>query len=404
MMRRVLWNGDAGVATGFERVTRAVLEEVRKTWEVRVLGINYYGDPVEPPYPYPVYNASLGGDSWGINRLEEICEGFRPDLVVIQNDPWNVVEYAQVLKPLGIPVAAYMPVDGLNVKSGRALTGLAHAIFYTDFALAEARAGGYDGPGSVVPLGVDQAVYFPVPQEIARERIGLTQHFGQDIYIVGNVNRNQPRKRIDLTISYFAEWVKAFDVRDAYLYLHMAPTGDRGWNLPQLCQYYGIEDRLIVTSRDMETGRGVDQSMLNYIYNSFDVQISTTQGEGWGLTTMEGMACEVPQIVPDWSALGEWTKDGAIRVPCSSIAVTPSEVNIIGGIPDAEATVNALDFLYKNRHVREDMGRRALNVVSVPDYRWSAIGQKFAAILDSIPLGNVKESSRENSHSEAVAV
>jgi hypothetical protein len=48
---------------------------------------------------------------------------------------------------------------------------------------------------------------------------------------VFNGNRNQFRKRIDITISAFAEFAK--DKPDAMLYLHMG-TKDQGWDVMQL--------------------------------------------------------------------------------------------------------------------------------------------------------------------------
>jgi D-inositol-3-phosphate glycosyltransferase len=388
-MRRLIWNGDAVAATGFAKVTHHILDVLRHTWEVHVVGINFHGDlsmADRERYPYPIYPADLGGDSWGIGRLEEKIPEIKPDLVVIQNDPWNVVEYAKVLRPFNVPVAAYMPVDGQNVKNARQLTGLDMAIFYTEFGLNEARACGYQGPGEVVPLGVDLTTYYPQDRADVRKALGFgKKNLPDDIFVVGNVNRNQPRKRIDLTIAYFAEWVSSHDIKNAYLHLHMAPTGDRGWNLAQLCRYYGIEDRLIITSEDMDIGIGVDESTLSRIYGAFDVQMTTTQGEGWGLTTMEGMACGIPQIVPDWSALGDWTGAAVIKVPCTEIAVTPAEINVIGGVPDRQAMISALDHLYRHPEAREELSSRGLALVEQGCYRWEAVGEEFGRILDTIP-------------------
>src|SRR4030042_4693883 len=108
-----------------------------------------------------------------------------------------------------------------------------------------------------------------------------------------------------------------------------------GYDVRQLMRYYGFtkEDKRLILA-EPHIGHGVEEEMLPSVYSSFDVQLTTTQGEGWGLTTMEGMACGVPQIVPDWSALGEWAREAALLVPCSTHAVTPNGVNVVGGAPD----------------------------------------------------------------------
>jgi glycosyltransferase involved in cell wall biosynthesis len=38
--------------------------------------------------------------------------------------------------------------------------------------------------------------------------------------------------------------------------------------------------------------------MLNKIYNSTDLYLTTTLGEGWGLTFSEAAACKIPIIAP----------------------------------------------------------------------------------------------------------
>src|SRR5207245_1483917 len=157
-----------------------------------------------------------------------------------------------------------------------------------------------------IHLEVHLQIYYPGNQQEARQRLGFPESLF-DKFIVGNVNRNQPRKRLDLTVQYFAEWMKDSQINDAYLFLHIAPTGDVGYNPEQLLKYYGIDRRLI--KGDPGVWSGVTEMEMADTYRSFDVQVTTTQGEGWGLTTMEGMACGIPQIVPEWSALGEWPKD-----------------------------------------------------------------------------------------------
>jgi glycosyltransferase involved in cell wall biosynthesis len=152
--------------------------------------------------------------------------------------------------------------------------------------------------------------------------------------------------------------------------------------------YYGFRGdnkRLILVEPDM--GYGQREETLSFIYSSFDVQVSTTQGEGWGLTTMEGMACGVPQIVPEWSALGEWTRGVAIQVPCSTYAVTSNNrVNVIGGVPDRDAFVDALHSVWALQWRRDAMSANGLSLVAENQYRWPIIGNAFLTALNEVPL------------------
>lgn len=375
-LRRLLWIGDAGCPSGFARATHAILEQVRKQFEVTVLGLNYRGDPHE--YPYKMYAAAPGGDLFGVGRLLWMCDVVKPDVIVIQNDGWNIPNYIKQLQRAkeyaSIPVIAIVAVDGKNFRN-EWLTGVAHTIFWTEFAAQEAREGGYYGPTSVIPLGVDLDIYYPTdPVEARKSRFG--EHFReQDVFIVGTVNRNQPRKRWDLTIRYFAKWVREYSVPNAYLFLHTAPTGDAGVDVAQLSKYYGIDDRILLFSPPI--WYGVPEAMMRDTYNCFDLQISTTQGEGFGLTTFEGMACGVPQIVPDWSALGEFCVDAAMLVPCTSTSITMPYVNVIGGVPDEALFVQALDEMYQKKELRELYSRKGLIRVSEDRFNWKTVGTRF---------------------------
>lgn len=384
-MKKLLWIGDAIAATGFARITHRVLEVVGKTWDVAVLGLNYMGDP--HGYPYPVFPCWPGGDAFGVRRVKEVIARVRPDLIVIQNDPWNVPAYLDQIGD-ACPVVGALAVDGLNCKAGGHLSGLKHAIFWTEFGRQQAIAGGYTGPSSVIPLGVDLDVYKRV--EGTRKALGLPEEMWRG-FVVGNLNRNQPRKRLDLTIQYFAEWIRLHEIRDAFLFLQVCPTGDAdGYDVRQLKKYHDPEGRAWLVVVEPDIGLGVPELLLPSVYSCFDVQLTTTQGEGWGLTTMEGMACGVPQIVPNWSGLGEWAIPAAMEVPCYDTSVTPNRINVIGGVPDRLRTVTALDWCYRDWKRQGEklagMRDRGLRLVSDPKYRWEAIGQAYADLFDQIPL------------------
>lgn len=376
-MKRLLWIGDAGCQSGFAKATHFTLDVLRHTWKVSVLGVNYRGDPNSYTSLYPMYPAGVKGDPFGVNRLEEIITRESPDVIVIQNDPWNIPRY---MKRFGDqwPVIAALAVDGKNCR-GRALNGLTLAIFWTQFALNEARAGGYAGPAAVVPLGVDLALFKPQEKRLARELLGLPPKL-RDVFIVGNVNRNQLRKRLDLTILYFSEWVKSRNIDDAYLFLHVAPTGDVGYDCHQLAAYYGTANRLILV--EPEVYNGVAEEKMPRVYSCFDVQVTTSQGEGWGLPTMEGMACGVPQIVPKWAALEEWCGEAAYQVNCPTTTVTPDNINSIGGIPDKAEFIEALDRMYQRKDVQAAYVKKGFELVNRPEYRWRHIGEQFRDVID----------------------
>ena len=373
---RLLWIGDACVPTGFATVTHAVLQHLAADWDVVVSGVNYEGGAHD--FPYTVMPARQGGDMWGINRFKEVCAEFAPAAVVINNDWWNVAKFARAA-PAGVPVVAYMPVDGGNLDPAdmRALKKLRAAVWYTDFGHREAVKAGFKGARHVIPHGIDPALFHPASRTEARRLLDL--NVPKNAFIVGNLNRNQPRKRLDLTVQIFADWVRRHHVSNAFLLMHCAQK-DSGWDLRRVAAFHGVADRLLLTGGE---GMGDMQGTrhLQLIYSSLDVQVSTTLGEGWGLTTMEGMACGVPQIVPESSALAEWAVPAA-KVPCSRMLMHP-EICTTGALVDDGPFVSALHSLYLDKARREEMSAAGLALVRQDGFQWKTVAGQFHQILVS---------------------
>lgn len=386
--RRLLWIGDAGVNTGFSRCTHEILKEIAPKFDVHVLALGFDGDDHE--LPLRLYRASAGGDALGVGRVADLVNKLGPAVVVVQNDPWNFPLYLQ--RAGNSVVVGIVAVDGKNCR-GTDMNGLSSAIFWTKFGEEQARLGGYSGQSTVVPLGVDMNIYHQ--QQNVRERMNLpailtSRGLPLDTFIVGVVGRNHQRKRLDLTLEYFAEWVHAYEVRDAALWIQQAPTGERAYDLKQLGRYYKISERLL-TPEPLRDQQGAPESVMARVYNVFDAMMTTTQGEGWGLPQMEGMACGVPQIVPDWSGLGEWAT-AALRVPCTSTAATP-QVNVIGGIADKRLFCAALDSLYRNKELRAQKSDEGLHLIQQPQFRWPSIGQATLAAIEQTIFAQPLEQS-----------
>lgn len=380
--RRVLIIGDAGVSTGFAKGTHAAADALNVPYEVHVIALNHNGDPY--PSAYPLYPAGAGGDPLGYGRVREKVTELGPAAILIQNDPWNFPDY---MKHVGnVKTLGWVAVDGKNIN-GTKLAGLLKAIFWTEFGASEARKGGWDGPSAVVPLGVDLNAFNPMSieeratlrettcGELFRER-GVPL----DTFIVGSIGRNQLRKRLDLTIQYFSEWVQMKKVTNAMLWLQSAPTGDYAFDLADLCKYFGIADRVIAPQ--VNSRHGMSEQALRKVYNMFDVLFVTSLGEGFHLPSFEAMACGTPVIAPDWSALGELLAGNQMLVPCTAIAAHPRSSNTtIGGVMDRQGAIEALDLLYNDYARRREFGQNGMNFTAQDRFRWENVG---AAIVREV--------------------
>lgn len=369
-MKKLLWIGDAGVDSGFARVTHSTLDRLHgRGYECAVLAINYLGDPHS--YPYRLYPAWPGKDALGIGRLSEVVIKERPDVIVIQNDPWYMRRYMSQLEGANIPVVGVISINGKNCKTAKDLNALNACVFWTEFGLNEARKGGFVGPGYVAPLGVDRDIYHPLDRMYARRSLGLP--FEESDFVFLNVNRNQARKRLDLTITYFLEWLCESKVENAYLMLHAAPTGDKALDLKQFADYMvrelGAPERRILVSQP-EARKGLEQTDVAALYNAADVLISTSQSEGFSLPTLEAMACGTPCIVPHYAALAEWPKGAVDTVPCDHQMSMFSGINVLEAAPSKRPFIDAMQRLYEDAEYRAQRGLDAYARASDSEFSW----------------------------------
>lgn len=397
----VLWIGDAVVSTGFARCTHAVCDGLHAAgWTVNVIGMGYYGDPHS--YPYTIWPAiapidgckSYGGEM----RLPLLIDKLRPDVVVLLNDPWNVDGYfkylsrvrdecviAGSLMPEIPPIVGWIAVDACNQKAAP-LNQLAHVVTWTQFGADELVKGGYKGPTSVVPLGVNRTVFYPRDKAESRRRC-LPRTWPADAYVVGFVGRNQPRKRLDLIVQYFAEWVHRHSIDNAYLYLHVAPTGELACDLKSLVTYYGVNNHVAIATPHV--GAGDPESAMPHVYSAFDVYFTTTTGEGWQLPALEAMSCGVVCVLPDNSAFGQggWVGDAALKVPCISTALN-APLNggpyTIGGVVDMEGAISTLDNVYRYLKgvQREGFIERGLRLAQ--SLTWDRTASEFQRVLENV--------------------
>ena len=378
---------DGVTPTGFSRVAHGIIENLPEDWDIHHLAINYRGDPHK--YKHNIYPAMLGGDLWGFNRIKD----FRTkefDFVFILNDIWVISEYLKVFKDIKaayedyqIPkIVVYFPVDGdnFNPRWFDNFDIVETAVVYTEFGYNVCKQAAPEIEFEIIPHGTDLETFFPVGNklEVRKKYFDKNPELWES-FIVLNVNRNQPRKRLDVALEGFAEFVQ--DKPENVKYYHHAGIKDTGWNILDLGTRFGIQNRIVLTNTVRETQR-VTLEELNYIYNCADIGINTSTGEGWGLCSTEGAATGVPQIVPDHSACTELFKDVGILVPINQYLWSP-ETLVRGGLVHPSDVAEALEILYQNDELREMLGRESYKKFTSKEYTWQDIAKKWQMIFEN---------------------
>ena len=369
---KVVFYGDSPTcATGFGQVSRNILPALHDSgrYEVDILGINYWGDPHE--YPFKIWPMAVNGqrDPYGRQRLQQHLLDpkldfdilfFLQDTFILDFLPSMLINLEKAGKRF--KSVYYYPIDGIpKAEWIDCVNSVDYPVTYTQFGFNQSVQIKPDLKNklNIIPHGINPKVFFPAPEAQVQEF--RTQFFGQlsDKFIVTNVNRNQQRKDIPATIRAFKEFRK--HCPDSILYLHMMAQ-DQGWNLPEVIKASGLDvTKDVILPQNFTASTGFPLEILNLVYNASDCIVSTTVGEGWGLSWTEAMATKTPIVFPQNTCLGEYiTEETGYPYPSGGdsdhITILPHDNEVPRPTAHVNKMVEQMIALYGNR---EEAARRA---------------------------------------------
>jgi glycosyltransferase involved in cell wall biosynthesis len=394
---KILWSGDIVAQTGFGRVTENLITRLKDDYEIVVLGNNWWGDPTPWQKDFELYPSSnrFQTEPFGVNRIRETVEKVKPDLVFVNNDAWIVNEiYKQIQdhhKAKKFKFVAYMPMDSYGWTG--CLADYANdwdsVVCYTTFGAYEFVKAGITKPIAVIPHGITEGQFYPTDKLEARKKLKIDP----EAFVVFNGNRNQFRKRIDITIAGFAKF--AVGKPDAKLYLHMGMK-DQGWDLMSLFAKEMQRNNLdpngkIILTAPTPTPPNVEVSMLNQIYNSVDVGVNTCKGEGHGLVNHEHASCRVAQVVPNHTSCKEIFEGYGRLIRCDHIDVD-TNFNREMPCPSADHLAEILNDLYDNREKLDATAELCYERATDPMYKWDNIAKQFGGLFEEVLNGSDFES------------
>lgn len=151
-------------------------------------------------------------------------------------------------------------------------------------------------------------------------------------------NRNARRKQSGTLIFWFKEFLDQVGHDKAVLIMHTEPFDQNGQNLNAIIQNLGLTDGQVRFST-----RKMPAEQLANVYNMADCTINIADAEGFGLGTLESLACETPIIVNMTGGLQEQVTDG---VNTFGEKIYPASKAIIGS--------QDVPFIYEDRCSKED--------------------------------------------------
>lgn len=376
--------------TGLTRVISELIQQFQETHTVHLLGVGYSGPVLHKENCY-IYPTNLeGGDVMGSYQARQFILDRKPDAVFILQDAWHFTRYMDVLSDVRklTKIVGYVPIDGRieNPVSILSLAKLDALVLYTHWAkrevseaLSQSIAKSEFPQMAVIGHAVDRDTFFPLPER-SEVRKSIFPSEAEDGFIILNASRPCIRKRIDLTLKAFAQFVKNKPL-NVKLCLHHAITEMESAQLSRLIAQLGIEDRVLLNPLSINGQNVLTNEKLNELYNACDVGINSSMGEGWGLVSQEHAATGAAQIVPNHTACTELWKGSALLVSCQESTIGQISPFVMTE-PILSSLAAAMERLYSDHDIRKSAAQKCMT--RVQGYTWSAIGLQWRAIFENL--------------------
>ena len=166
-----------------------------------------------------------------------------------------------------------------------------------------------------IPHAVNSEFFYKYKTQEERERIDIIKN---RLVVESSVNyknpnkkiffwnnRNARRKQSGTLIWWFKQYLDDVGHDKAMLLMHTDARDPHGQDLPHLIQHLGVDDGQVMLSTNK-----VPPSDLANIYNTADFTINISDAEGFGLATLESLACGTPIIVNMTGGLQEQVTNG----------------------------------------------------------------------------------------------
>jgi glycosyltransferase involved in cell wall biosynthesis len=369
---KILAIADAAFAsTGYGNQSDIVLTRlVERGWDVYQLQCNAFTlHRCEPGDEYPMYKgikiipnteiAKLGTEGlYGTKEsIWEIYNKIKPDVIWSCNDFYRIAgltEFPQEFidkfvywNPIDNP---YMP-DNWSGDKDHFLNRMRFVIFMSHF--------GWEVQAKYLPhVMFMDAVYLGVPSKMFKplyskeELKNVTGFHGK--FVIITVARHQPRKMVWKTANVVAKFLKNHP--DTVWYCKTDPNDPSMASYPEcqkdlisIMKKEGVEPREGVETRVFFEPRQFSIEQMNELYNTGDVFIHISGGEGFGIPYVESMMAGTPCILSDNTTSPELTGGWKFGLPVKiKDKVTLAAFNSTYDLADEDDAYKQLEFTYND--------------------------------------------------------
>ncbi len=350
----------------------------------------YTSDDQRHPYGHPNgWNNDYDNPQGDFENspFNKVIKEFKPDLVIAIGDVW-MCDFIYFLPTRNsFKLIHEFPIDGEPVpRSWVSLVKKADLpVVMSDYGLKVCREVDPYLYIEKIPRGVNTQTFRPLPdkKKIREKCLPSTE----DKFVIGVFDRYQDRKQIPKSIEAFVKFKKMHKSDNCDLYLHMDLND--GHSMQQnknligengIITRYNIAKNVLV-NKEVTVEKGVSVEELVKLYNCCDVKMSSTQGEGFGLTTLEAMSCGVPCIATNYTTMPELLGEGR-GLTAKVAAFLTGQYNVERAIVDTSDLARCLEVMYRSNSLREIMSEKSREYALTRD--WGIVISQWFRAIDTL--------------------
>uniref|UniRef100_A0A6M3M4Y5 Putative glycosyltransferase n=1 Tax=viral metagenome TaxID=1070528 RepID=A0A6M3M4Y5_9ZZZZ len=195
-------------------------------------------------------------------------------------------------------------------------------------------------------------------------------------FVIGCVAQNVGlRKRLERLIEAFS---KMENRKESLLHLHTLPVSQRGFNLFEIAKKYNVLDRIIFSYGETAV-YGISDHGMNLLYNYFDMNVSASSYEGFGMPVLESESIGKPQVAPACGTFPELLGENE-RGLLAGIATSSMDADgITRSLVDTGSLAEKMDALCIDANLRRKLGDAGAEWAK--QFTWDKIVNQWDTLL-----------------------
>ena len=369
--------------SGFARELRdLILPLKKKGYEIRQVGLGFNGFPEDKEikvYPGKFYKLE---SHWAREMLEYALSEFKPDIILTLGDYYMLPKIAFAMAyPRKGKWIHWGVLDGgpLGFGCKEPLKWVDYNLYHSVFAEDEIKKVLPESKGEVFFPATDPKIFYEMDKKQLKKDFNCEKNF-----VITTLARNQTRKNLPALIKAMPKIKEA--IPEAILLLGLThstttPEGAKeGHEIEYIIDYYKVND-CVVMPREKNKDGSLSEKTIREIYNLGDIFCLPTMGEGFGMIFHESMACGVPVLATNCSAVPYTLNDlGYLIEPKVSFHHADG---VSQAVVDSDDIADKIVDIYRNQDLLKEKAKEGKKFVSqlTPEDRADKLDLIFKKVI-----------------------